>query len=690
MKKELLYTILTIATIISINQIFAADNIDSLKSCISKQRDNKEKIDNIIELAREYSRTDLDSAMFFAEKGLALSIQLDYKEGQLDAIYRKGFINKKKGNNAAAFEYFSEYLDQSKETTDSLRISRAYFQYGSIYRNLGKNNLAIFYYKKSLGIYTALNDTGGMISNYNGLGISFKNSAIYDSASIYYLKTIKLCKTIGETKNLAIVYHNLGSVYTELMDPENARISLFTALDYIDTSKQKRTLGIIYSKLGIVECDLGDLDSALDYYKKSELINRQIDYKLGINDLYNYYGVLFMKKGLFDLANRNFNLALQYFKQQGLQDRIIKAWQNLAELYLDQGKYIMALNMTDSCLRLAKETGHNKKRLDALKRSSQIYYLTGNYKKASDYYTQYEKLKDSIYTLEKEELVAALMFEYERELDQAKILSLENENLRKTKQRNIYLFTGISLIGLSLSIILYLRLSFRKNRIIAEQRILQLEEEKKLLAARFLVEGQEEERKRIATELHDGLGVLLSATKLQFTSIKDVRPENKPLIDKATQFLEQASSDVRKISHNMMPGLLTKLGLCEALEDLFEKLEDTKGMDAVCEIKGARERLPQNQEIMIYRIVQEMVNNTLKHSGAKKIALRVNVLPSKLDILFRDNGKGFEVDKVLEKKSMGLQSIISRVKFLNGTVSINSSPGKGTEFAMQIPVTTDH
>ena len=198
--------------------------------------------------------------------------------------------------------------------------------------------------------------------------------------------------------------------------------------------------------------------------------------------------------------------------------------------------------------------------------------------------------------------------------------------------------------------------------------------------------AQEEERKRIAQDLHDGLGVLLSAAKMQFTSIKDTRPENKPLIEKATKLLEQATGDVRKISHNMMPGLLTKLGLYEAVEDLLEDVSDTEGIDARAEITGSRDRLPENKEIMLYRIIQEMVNNTLKHAGANNISLQLQVLPDHIDIKYSDDGKGFDVKEKLASESIGLKGIQSRVNFLNGTVNIESKPGERTKYLIQVPI----
>jgi len=203
------------------------------------------------------------------------------------------------------------------------------------------------------------------------------------------------------------------------------------------------------------------------------------------------------------------------------------------------------------------------------------------------------------------------------------------------------------------------------------------------------VDGQENERKRIATEIHDSLGVLLSTSKMHITAIKDSSPENKALIDKATRFLDEAGGEMRKISHNMMPGLLSKLGLCEALEDLFDTLNDSEEIDARMEVIVAQKRLPENKDIMIYRVVQEMVNNTLKHAKAGKISLTIIVHPDQLNISYSDDGKGFDINEILGKKTMGVLSIRSRVKFLDGIIKIDSSPGNGTVYRISVPLNPD-
>ncbi|HSG67616.1 MAG TPA: sensor histidine kinase, partial [Bacteroidales bacterium] len=398
----------------------------------------------------------------------------------------------------------------------------------------------------------------------------------------------------------------------------------------------------------------------------------------------------YLKRGMLEEAMQNFNTALAYYRENDISEGIIAAWQGKVEYYLAINDYSTAYIYNDSSLQLAKET-IDLNRIEQIYQSlSIISEAQGNISDALHYFRLFDAMGDSINSIEKTQMLYQLDLMGEKEKqDLAKFIRQEERNIQ-LRQRNTFAYVIIGLVVLAIYLVIFFRFRAKKNQVIAEQRVKQLEEEKKLLAVRFLVEGQEEERKRIATELHDGLGALLSVTKMQFTAIKDVRPENKPQYDKIAQFLEQASGDVRKISHNMMPGLLTKLGLCEALEDLFETLNDSEGMDARLEIVGPKERLPENKEIMIYRIIQEIVNNSLKHANANKIDLTIIVHPDQLDISCSDNGIGFDRDRILGKKTIGIQSIHSRVKFLDGNICIDSSPGNGTVYRINIPLEPKH
>ena len=669
------------------------DDVDSLIMLIVSQDDNTEKVDRFILLSQHYRSIDTDSALLFCDQALKLSRALAYREGRADALYKKSLIYNSIGEANVSLSYANSFMQLSDSLQDSMRLAKAYYHIGNLQNDFSNNRPALHNYKKSLRIYFDKRDTAKMMILNNSIGNYYQTITKYDSAVIYFHNAIKLYELSGCERGLGAILSNLAKVYLRLEEFENAGKYLNMSLEFYEKHGAIANMAILYTKLGNLANEEGDYVRAMEYYHQADSLYREVNNARGIHDIYINCGIIYLKQGKYNLALNNCNLALAYYHKQNIAVGKITSWQCKASAYSGLGKFEQALILYDSCLQLAIESNNPYRQKEILGNMSEIYYDAGDFKKAFIFLVRFDKIKDSIFNLEKAEIISDLQFKYEKEKDQAHILSLENENLFKdlrirtrTNQRNAYFFIGLGIITIALFLFIFFRYKARKEKIITAQKIRQLEEEKKLLAARFLVEGQEEERKRIAQELHDGLGVLLSATRMQFSAIRDKSPENKALIEKASKFLEQASGDVRKISHNMMPGLLTKLGLYEALEDLFDNLADTRGLNAQIEINVSKERLPENQEIMLYRIIQEIVNNTLKHADAKRIELQINVRQGWLDIRYSDDGKGFDVEEKQEQKTLGLQNILSRVKFLNGSVSIESSPDKGTIYKINIPV----
>ncbi len=410
--------------------------------------------------------------------------------------------------------------------------------------------------------------------------------------------------------------------------------------------------------------------------------------------MYSNIGALYQDEMKFDSSMFYLKLSIDIGKKYSLYNEIPGSYNNISNIYRRNKNYNLSLKYVDSAINIIKKTGDINNLVIFYKNKYELYELMGNYKQAFHYLLKSETLSDSIYNIQKTKLISDLEMKYEKEKDQAHILELRNENLqknlelnRRTNQRNIFLAGGSGVLVISILLFVFYRQRVKRDKIIAVQKIEKLEREKKLLAAKSIVEGQEEERKRIARELHDGLGVLLSTAKMQFKTIEDKSPENREMINKAALLLERASSDVRRISHNMMPGILTKLGLDEALEDLFESINDTPDINAVLNIENEeKKRLPENSEIMIYRVLQEMVNNTLKYAEASKVTLEVNYNEDSLSLQYTDNGKGFDVEEKLKLKSIGLTSIQSRIDFLGGKLNINSKSGRGTSYFINIPV----
>ena len=674
----------------------ASGNTDSLLTVISHLPDNEKKAESLLELGWLLHYSHSDSARGYYQDAAALSAGLGYKEGLADAWYRLSLISRREADLSAAQDYLDKYLEVCFQLQDSARIAKGYFQQAGLFLDANRNELALVYARKSLESYLPLQDTNALVAIYNRLGSIHKAKAAYETSAFYYLEAVRLSESLGNEPLMATIYKNLGDAYLMARLPEAAKKYLDLALEIdLRLPNRERGLAITYNNLGRLAAEQERFADAAEYYGKSSEYYGYLNDREGQLYVLNNLGDLYFRQRNFDQALQYFDLALQGYVDLGLQTGILTALGNKAAVYTQTGRYNRAIALHDSCLALAYRDDNRELRMDALWNLSDTYREMGNFTKSHEYLMRHYVLKDSLFNIKSTEVINDLLLKYEKEKDQARIHALEFEDLRKdlilrkrTSQRNIVTFTALAVVALGVFIMLYLRQRAVKDRIIARQKIRQLEEEKKLMAAKLLVEGQEKERKRIARELHDGLGVLLSATKMQFTSIMDKSPENRPLIEKATRLIEEASRDVRKISHNMMPGLLTKLGFYEAVEDLIENIDDTADISATCEITGEQERLPENKEIMLYRIVQEIVNNTLKHAQAKDISLKISITPGKLIINYSDNGKGFDAEKILlsEEGAFGLKSLQSRVGFLNGSMDIESSPGQGTRYFIEVPV----
>lgn len=200
--------------------------------------------------------------------------------------------------------------------------------------------------------------------------------------------------------------------------------------------------------------------------------------------------------------------------------------------------------------------------------------------------------------------------------------------------------------------------------------------------------AQEQERKRIAQDIHDSLGSMLSAAKLKLAEVKDSKPElgadGKFL--SGISLLDEASAELRNISHNIMPATLSKLGLVPALKNLTEKISSYKGVQLIFMAHEFDSRLDEQTEISIYRIVLELVNNVVKHAGATKATVQLVRYPDHINITVEDNGKGFDTDRAIDEKAgIGLGSVAARVEYLKGKMDIDSMHGKGTTVVVDIP-----
>jgi len=269
-------------------------------------------------------------------------------------------------------------------------------------------------------------------------------------------------------------------------------------------------------------------------------------------------------------------------------------------------------------------------------------------------------------------------------------ISNTNKELAVFKRNRLLLIGGIVSSALLLLLGLLYRNS-RQKRLLAEkdaalqqEQVKFLERQQQVVSLQSMVNGQETERTRIAKDLHDGLGGLFSTIKMYFSTLQHEQPQLKEdaLFLKSYDMVNTASEEVRRIAHNMMPEVLIKIGLLQAVQELCNSVSAGKLLTATLQSYGMEKRLNPSTEIMLFRIIQELLNNIIKHAKATEAIIQFNKEENRLSIIVEDNGHGFNTLDADAKTKAGLASVESRVTYLNGKLSIDSQQESGTTVMM--------
>ncbi|HWB24592.1 MAG TPA: sensor histidine kinase [Chitinophagaceae bacterium] len=195
----------------------------------------------------------------------------------------------------------------------------------------------------------------------------------------------------------------------------------------------------------------------------------------------------------------------------------------------------------------------------------------------------------------------------------------------------------------------------------------------------------EKERKRMASDLHDEVGPLLSAVKMNINSLDSQEPGDKAIIDKVSVYIDEMLAKVREVSNDLMPSSLARKGLYAAVEDLSGRISQSSTITVNASCEGPEE-LAKEKQVHVFRIIQEVIHNSIKHSSASIINIRLRQLPRMLTLDIHDNGKGFDYKKIMaESDGLGLKNILSRVELLGGVMYLDAEPGKGVNYSIEIP-----
>ncbi|MEQ9465984.1 MAG: sensor histidine kinase [Ekhidna sp.] len=434
--------------------------------------------------------------------------------------------------------------------------------------------------------------------------------------------------------------------------------------------------------LGAAYHSLDSLDKALHYYSLSiPLLEIEGDTS-NLSGVYSNLGLIQSGKAMINDAYSSFKKAL--FNQAKSKDSIfmMETFFNLGMALSKSGLHEKALVYLDSSRYISHLTNSTEGLSRATRQMAIEYYYLDNFRASSSYFFSYDSIGHDLFHQSDKEKILELETKF-------KTAEIERDNAFKQAEiaqnkRQLLLLSLFALFLTITAIAIYLFLTQRRKRlkIASEKQIQGLLQEQEMKTAYALLEGQDRERKRIAAELHDNLGSILVTLNMYADALQDRKPEEmKGLAEKIGETAKLANDETRKISHSLDSGLIKHFGLEATIKQLTEAVSSARNLIFHLSIQ-LEDTLGSEFSLEIYRIIQELINNTLKHSKATKVHLELTHVSGSLNLIFEDNGIGFNKDEIM--RGMGLKNIENRVQKLDGELTIDSSPGKGSTFIIEI------
>jgi signal transduction histidine kinase len=529
---------------------------------------------------------------------------------------------------------------------------------------------------------------------------AYRCASQFDSAMANYITAEKLA--IANRDTAIIIRANLGIGYllSELNKYSEAT-KYFQRAYRIGAAFGQMNLraNTVYALASNLQ-DLGQnkesipyMQSALDYFKREHNLSQEAI-------IYNNLATMYKHEQNFRLASHYYKQSLEINKQLNRQHEVAREYNNIASVMISENEYTNAIPLLLQAEKMYSELDIQPALPNIYLNLAQAYSRTGDYAKAYHYKQAEKNLSDSLKNIELLKNTQRLQEEFEAEKRQLEINNLKQENEVKElqanasiRQRNLFIVLAGALLCMGILVFFIYRQRARNARQVNEKNILihrqQMEEvlrKSELQSIHNMIETQEKERKRIAEDLHDRVGSMLSTIKLQFGRFK--KKDNNPsseLYTSITQLIDEACEEIRRVSHNLVSGVLSTFGLVPALNDLARALRQSNQLDVEIKIHGMDARLKSETEINIYRIFQELFNNTIRHSGANRVDIDINRFGNELSIIYSDNGKGFDQGSITNP-GIGLKSIYSRVDKLGGSVHIDSGQGNGCTFVFSFDV----
>lgn len=655
--KNIVFFCLLLSTFASKAQRASDLKIDSLQNELKQEIADTTRIHSLARLGQAYEGIDSIQSFKNAFEALKLAESINYERGIAHAKMAIGNAYMDYYDLDKAMQYLKEAIEvgervwhenPSVENTKLLATSK--YNLAVNYMNTNRHEEETKLVEEVIPMVQQLKDTAFLANIHNNLGITYMNLAQYPQALSNLIKSENLFSKTTDTKK---------AIFNKLIF-----VNLYYNMDSIEAIPQK-----LKQAKTLLEITPESTDWHLYHTQK---------------------GLYHLKKKEYNNAIAEYGQSMQLLKENKLHVNVAPLLQNYAKAYELSGRYKKAIEYIN---RYIEDAESNSKLLNTF----QGYYKRSQYEAASNNYENaYNDLLfaidvyDSIEVQKSVRQLNEFELKYETAKKEKEILSLQKENSEKAlalekRKSQTYLY-GIIIAVLAFVLFLgylgyrsKLKQQRRKERKY-EQEMVALKHKQEADIYSAMIEGQEKERKRLAIDLHDGLGGRLSGISLNLSKLDKDEPNNYPkkALQKVIKDLDTSLSELRSIARNMMPETLMKFGLEAALKDYCSSMNNAQTTTTL-QFYGEENDIEIGQKVTIYRVIQELINNAIKHAKASEILVQFIRENDQIDITVEDNGVGMS-EEVIEigTDGMGLTNLRTRVAYLKGNLEFHSELNEGT------------
>ncbi|MEL6536943.1 MAG: ATP-binding protein, partial [Bacteroidota bacterium] len=601
------------------------------------------------------------------------------------------------GNSSEALAFARQNVALQASEPDTLRLAQCHERLGLLLAQQHQLAEAQASLQVASALWQSLGNARRASLALDALGLTFQNQGRLDSALHYHLQATQLLEELQDTLMLADAYNNLGLVYQR--DRQWSRALHFydqaeVLHQYLQRPLQRAQLYCNYAETLAGRSQFSEAQAYLDSAFQEPALDASPTAKAYAN----------LVQGNLLHAQSRYREALASYDQIGqtpgnLEPRARMIWSlNAGACYFELGQYSMALPQYRQALELAEELGARLEESYALNSLAEVLAVLGQSATAYSTLRRFDTLRFSLIDKERERARAEMEEKYQTVVQQRHIDQLAADALlqaevtqRRTQQRNAFA-GGVVLLFISGLLDLLFRQRKKAQRLALEkaeadhqQKVTALMGELRQAAAQALMSGQDQERQRIAQDLHDQLGGTLAAVNLQLSSLQTL-PNYQEAHHQTQGLMQVAIQSVRSISHNLAGGRLAQEGLVPTLQHLVQTLDTNGDIEFSLEANASRTCWPHPLERTLYQCLLELVGNAIRHAQPHSILITVEEQAGHLCLSVTDDGTGMAAETANAAQGLGLKGIQERMVDWAGSMFVDSLPGDGTTVCLQVPM----